>query len=206
MRKRTWISVGLGTAIALTVALTSTELYVRSQLEARLGALETGLNTEGLSLSPGATPALLQAVTGQVDLTIAIEASAVAQIASCRLNTPVEARIAPDEVELTVDVPLRGTRVPATLAFHPVETESGWQFLPGAISVSGIEVPTALLNRAGAALPRAAIEGISLPHEPESLAVTGVSLADEEVTLSVSVQRTDSLMGREPGPLGGCLG
>lgn len=205
MKKRAWISLAVGATVVVGGAAVGAELVVRANLDARLESATADLAVEGVSVSSGATPAIVQALTGRVDLRVGIDSAAVATLAACRFDTPVEARIDSTALSIAVEMPYQGTTFPATISFQPEQTPDGWRLVPAAVTVGGFEVPPALLSRAGESAPAALIDGIALPSTPDAIAVTSVSLAEDELVLSATAPASASGARGLAGPLS-CIG
>lgn len=203
MNKRAWAWGAIGAAIVIGAAAGS-ELIVRANIDARIDAATSGFTVEGLSVSSGPTPAIWQALTGRVDLQVMVDSSAVAAMAACRFDSPVDVRIEPTGLSVAVEMPYRGRTIPATIDFLPSSTPDGWHLMPSSVTVAGFEVPPAMLSRAGDAVPAALVDGIELPSDPDAIAVTSVSLAQDELTLSVTAPASASGASGLAGPLAGC--
>ncbi|MEV8358908.1 MULTISPECIES: hypothetical protein [unclassified Microbacterium] len=203
MNKRAWTWGAIGAAIVIG-AVVGSELIVRANIDTRIDTATSGFTVEGLSVSSGPTPAIWQALTGRVDLQVMVDSSAVAAMAACRFDTPVDVRIEPTGLSVTVEMPYRGRTIPTTIGFLPSSTPDGWKLVPSSVTVAGFEVPPAMLSRAGDAVPAALIDGIELPSDPDAIAVTTVSLAQDELTLSVTAPASASGASGLAGPLAGC--
>ncbi|MEO2132082.1 MAG: hypothetical protein ABGX78_12755 [Microbacterium sp.] len=200
MNNRAWVC-----AAVVVGAVVGAELVVRANLDARLGSATEDLAVQGVSVSSGTTPAIWQVLTGRVDLRVAIDSAAVATLAACRFDSPIDVRIEPTALSIAVEMPYQGTTFPAEVSFQPEETSDGWRLVPAAVIVAGFEVPPALLSRAGGAVPAALIDGITMPNAPDAMSVTSVSLAPDELVLSVTAPASASGAGGIAGPLSGCI-
>lgn len=125
-------------------------------------------------------------------------------MAACRFDTPVDVRTEPTALSVAVGMPYRGRTIPATIGFLPSSTPDGWRLMPSSVTVAGFEVPPAMLSRAGDAVPAALIDGIELPNDPDAIAVTSVSLVEDELTLALTTSAATSGVSGLAGPLAGC--
>ncbi|MBD3752742.1 MAG: hypothetical protein IE935_10015 [Micrococcales bacterium] len=205
MNTRAWAWGAIGAAIVLGAAVGS-DLIVRANIDARIDTATSGLAIDGLSVSAGPTPAIWQVLTGRVDLHVAIDSSAMATMAACRFDSPVDVQIDASALSVAVKMPYRGRTIPATIGFLPSSTPEGWRLVPSSVTVAGFEVPPAMLSQAGDAVPAALIDGIELPSEPDAIAVTSVSLAQDELVLSLTAPASASGARGLAGPLNGCMG
>lgn len=164
----------------------------------------SGLAVEGLAVSSGATPAIWQVLTGRVELRVEVDSAAVATMASCRLDSAVDVRIDPTALYLGVQMQRQDGTIPATIRFQPERTAEGWRLVPGTVNVAGFDIPPALLGRAGNAVPAALIDGVELPSDSAGIAVTSVSLAQDELVITLTAPTSASTARTIAGPMSGC--
>lgn len=198
------IAIAVGT---LVVALLVAELIARSAMSQRLA---TGISDrDGLEVSLGPTPALIQVASGSVDLQVDIDDSALQSIVSCAGGIDdAQARSTVHGIEVTIERAVRGFTIPVTVLLTPEQTEDGWTLRADSLSAAGIALPperaAAMLGEgSAAALLR---EGVTLDRFGP-LKISGVSTRDGLLTLTAAT-KTNGVKPHitdDPGAFARCL-
>ncbi|NYF11156.1 hypothetical protein HDC94_002312 [Leifsonia sp. AK011] len=206
-RRRTWIAVS-AIAVLVVAALITTELIARASISDRLASVAAG--RDGITVSLGATPAVLQWAGGSADLTITITDSAIAELAACATGLEnLRVTSSPAGLAVATERTVRGFTVPVTILLVPSHAEAGWVFHADSVSVAGIAIPATraaqLLGDGQAALMLQ--DGIPLTRGDGGPAVTGVTTADGYLDLSLHVPLGSGrqALGQGSNKLFGCL-
>ncbi|WP_022878442.1 hypothetical protein [Microbacterium sp. B19] len=184
-RSRRVVLLSLASVLLSVVAVAVVgEIAVRARIDERLGSLGTDLPGVHTSLAGGL--ALWSLATGHVDIDLALDDTAVANVLECRTGKDVEVATSTDGITVQTDLDLRGRPVPARATFVADHRDGGWVLAAESVDVGGFALPPSAVGRLlGERAPEWLSTGFPLPETGE-LTVTGVRLAAGEAHLSVT--------------------
>ncbi|RWR18169.1 hypothetical protein D8Y23_10175 [Microbacterium enclense] len=177
------ISLGSVLVVVVTVAIVG-EITVRGRIDDRLGALSE--HVPGVHATSAGGFALWSLATGNVEMDVALDDAAVANVLECRTGKDVEVATSADGIAVQTALDLRGRSVPARATFVADSRDGEWVLTAESVDVGGFPLPPSAVGRLlGDRAPEWLSAGFPLPSMG-GLTVTGVRLAAGEAHLMVT--------------------